>query len=199
MTKATRALRYVIQVFIAAVAVAAAALIILPKAMGWQGVLVLTGSMEPALQAGGVAFVDRVEPDQVRAGDIITFTRPDSTQQITHRVIEVVATSYGARFRTKGDANDIPDDWIVRPSQLVGKVQLALPKLGGFVRLFVGNRQQLGLFMALPAAYLIFDDIRRWRAERRRKAEQQQAWADAAAKALAAQARHRRVRVTRTS
>jgi signal peptidase len=198
MTTATRVLRYLIQVFIAAVAVAAAALIILPKAMGWQGVLVLTGSMEPALQAGGVAFVDRVQPEQVRVGDIITFTRPDSTQQVTHRVIEVVATSDGARFRTKGDANDIPDDWIVRRSQLVGKVRLALPKLGGFVRLFVGNRQQLGLFMALPATYLVFDEVRRWRDGRRRK-PQARTWADTVAMALVADVRGRRARETRTS
>lgn len=191
-----KALRYLAQVAIAAVAVAAAALIIVPRVMGWQGVLVLTGSMEPALDTGGVAFIDRVQPGDVHRGDVITFTRPDSPQQVTHRVIEVVATSDGPRYRTKGDANDIPDDWVVKPSQLVGKVRLALPKLGGAVRLFVTSRQQLALFMALPAAYLVWDDVRQWRRRRREKA----IWAETVAAALAAQARRpRRTRVTRTS
>lgn len=190
-----KALRYVAQVAIAAVAVAACALIVLPRAMGWQGVLVLTGSMEPALDTGGVAFVDRVQPEDVRTGDIITFTRADSSQRVTHRVIEVVATSAGPRYRTKGDANDIPDDWVVKPSQLVGKVRLALPELGGAIRLFVTSRQQLALLMALPASYLVWDDVRQWRKRKRERA----IWARTVAAALAVQSRPRRTRVTRAS
>lgn len=166
---ALRVLRYAVQVAVAAVAVAAAALLVGPKALGWQGVIVLTGSMEPALETGGVAFVDPVEPEAIGVGDIMTFTRPDSDQQVTHRVIEVIGTTAGPRFRTKGDANDIPDGWVVESRQVVGKVRFALPHLGGFVELLMGNRRALGLAMAVPALYLIVDDIRRSRAKRREK------------------------------
>lgn len=159
--------RYVVQVAVAAVALAAATLLVLPKAMGWQGVIVLTGSMEPTLDVGGVAFIDPVRPEEVRTGDVVTFTRPNSTQQLTHRVIEVVATSDGPRYRTKGDANAIPDDWVVTPKQLVGKVRFALPHLGGAVSLLVDNRSLLGVLMAIPAAILVADELRRWRRERR--------------------------------
>lgn len=196
----TKLLRSTVQVALAAVAVAAAALIVVPRAMGWQGVLVLTGSMEPALDTGGVAFVDRVRPEAVHVGDVVTFTRAGSTQQLTHRVVEVTATVDGPQFRTKGDANDIADDWVVRPAQLVGKVRFALPHLGGVARLLVTSRQQLALFMAVPALYLIGDDLRRWRAERRRRrqeAEAEAAWAATVAEALATRTRPRRTRVTR--
>lgn len=169
LTTALRVTRYVVQVTVAAVAVAAATLLVGPKALGWQGVIVLTGSMEPALQTGGVAFVDPVKPEDVGVGDILTFTRPNSDQQVTHRVIEVVGTTTGPRFRTKGDANDAPDGWVVTGEQVVGKVRLALPHLGGFAELVVGNRRALGLAMAVPALYLIVDDIRRSRAKRREK------------------------------
>lgn len=166
---ALRVARYAVQVAVAAVAVAAAALLVGPKALGWQGVIVLTGSMEPALETGGVAFVDPVEPEDIGVGDIMTFTRPDSDQQVTHRVIEVIGTTSGPLFRTKGDANDNPDGWVVGSRQVVGKVRFALPHLGGFVELLVGNRRALGLAMAVPALYLIVDDIRRGRAKRREK------------------------------
>lgn len=172
---ALRVTRYAVQVAVAAVAVAATALLIGPKALGWQGVIVLTGSMAPALETGGVAFVDPVEPEDIGVGDIMTFTRPDSDQQVTHRVIEVIGTTTGPLFRTKGDANDIPDGWVVTGDQVVGKVRLALPHLGGFAELVVGNRRALGLAMAVPALYLIVDDIRRSRAKRREKEEDEAA------------------------
>jgi signal peptidase len=160
-------LRYAVQVAVTAVALAAGAVLVVPKALGWQGVLVLTGSMEPALQTGGVAFVDKVEPKDIEVGDIMTFTRPDTTQQVTHRVTGVIPTSAGFRFTTKGDANDIPDDWIINERQVVGKVRFALPHMAGAVGLLVGNRQLLALLMAVPAAYLIYDDVKRSRAKRR--------------------------------
>jgi signal peptidase len=162
-----RVVRYVTQIALASVAVAAALLLVGPRLLDWQGVIVLTGSMEPALDTGGVAFVDRVPPEKIGVGDIMTFTRPDSRQQVTHRVTEVTATSDGPQFRTKGDANDTPDGWTVTSRQVVGKVRFALPRLGGAVRLLVSNRQMLALFMAVPALFLLGDDLRRWRRERR--------------------------------
>lgn len=168
---ALRVTRDAIQIAVAAVAVAAAALLVGPKALGWQGVIILTGSMEPALETGGVAFVDPVKPEDIGVGDIMTFTRPSSDQQVTHRVVAVVATNSGPRFRTKGDANDIPDGWVVESAQVVGKVRFALPHLGGFVELLVGNRRALGLAMAVPALYLVVDDVRRSRAKRREKGQ----------------------------
>lgn len=191
-----KVLRYAVQVAIAAVAVAAATLIVLPRAMGWQGVIVLTGSMEPALDTGGVAFVERIQPEDVRVGDIITFRRPDADAQVTHRVIEVVATPEGPRYLTKGDANEIPDEWVVRPSQLVGKVRLALPHLGGMAQAFVSNRHQLALFMAVPGAYLLADDVRRWRRRKRAAAEPV---AEPEPAPVAPRPRRQRNRVTRAS
>lgn len=163
MPRPLSVVRYVIQVALTSVAVAAAAVVIGPRLLGWEGVLVLTGSMEPTVEAGGVAFVDRVEPKDIRVGDIMTFTRANSSQQLTHRVTAVVPTTDGPTFRTKGDANDIPDVWTVTPRQVIGKVRFALPNLGVLGRLLVSDRQLLALFMAVPAAFLLADEVRRGR------------------------------------
>lgn len=155
--------RYIGQVALTSVAVAAAALVIVPKLLGWEGVLVLTGSMEPTLDAGGVAFVDKVPAERIRVGDIMTFTRANSDQQLTHRVAAVTQTAKGPEFRTKGDANRAPDGWTVTPKQVIGKVRYGLPNLGVLSRLLVSDRQLLALFMAVPAAFLVADEVRRWR------------------------------------
>ena len=159
--------RYVGQVALAAVAVGAAALLIGPKLLGWEGVVVLTGSMEPTLDAGGIAFLDRVPPEKIRVGDVMTFTRMGSRQQVTHRVTEVTATSRGPMFRTKGDANELADTWTVTPGQVVGKVRLALPRFGGASRLLADGRDRLALLMAVAAAVLVADEVRRAREHRR--------------------------------
>ncbi|HVF74451.1 MAG TPA: signal peptidase I [Acidimicrobiales bacterium] len=150
---------YLAQVAVTALAVAAACLLVVPKALGWHGVLVLSGSMEPTLQSGGVAFVDPVRPEAVHVGDVITFQRPGGWQ-VTHRVVEVTATTDGPRFRTKGDANDVADAWVVGSKALVGKVRYAFPGAAGVVGLLVGNTQLLGVLMLIPAAYLVVGEVR---------------------------------------
>jgi signal peptidase len=158
--------RYVMQVALAAVAVAGAMVVVVPRVLGWQGTLVLTGSMEPALEAGGVAFVDHVPAERIRVGDIMTFTRAGTTRLVTHRVIAVTPGDKGPTFFTRGDANEGPDAWTVTPKQVVGKVRFGLPDLGPLSRLLVEDRSLLALFMALPAAFLVADEVRRWRQQR---------------------------------
>jgi signal peptidase len=167
MSRTRRTLAYFVQVTVVGAAVALSAVLVVPKLMGWQGVIVLTGSMEPALRTGGVAFVDHVPPERIGTGDLLTFTRPGSRQQVTHRVIEVLASSEGPSFRTKGDANDDADGWTVTPGQVVGKVRFALPYLGGVAQTLVTNRSAIGIAMGIPALFLVADDIRRWRKRRR--------------------------------
>lgn len=155
------AVAYLAQVALVAVVVAASVVLVVPRVLGWHGVLVLTGSMAPTLEPGGVAFVDKVRPESVRVGDVITFSRPGG--QVTHRVVEVTATVDGPMFRTKGDANEVADPWVVESRALVGKLRYALPHAAGVVGLLVGNATVLGGLMALAAAYLVYDEVRRWR------------------------------------
>lgn len=162
-----RALVYVVQVAVAGLALAAAAVLVVPKALGWDGMVVLSGSMEPTLRTGGVAFVDPVPAERIRVGDVVTFTRSGSRQQITHRVVDVVNEADGPHFRTQGDANGVRDGWIVGPGQVVGKVRYALPHLGGVAALLVTHRSVFGAGMAVAAVVLVVDDVRRWRRRRR--------------------------------
>lgn len=72
---------------------------------------VTSGSMEPAMPAHSLIFVEEVRPDDVRVGDIITFDPPGPSGRVTHRVVarELVGTRW--YFQTKGDANPARDDW----------------------------------------------------------------------------------------
>ena len=69
--------------------VAVASLIAGPKILGWQGVIVLSGSMEPELPTGGLAFVKPMAASEIQVNDILTHRpNPNSDTLITHRVVE---------------------------------------------------------------------------------------------------------------
>jgi signal peptidase len=72
---------------------------------------VYTGSMEPAIPVGSVVVIKPANPETLKVGDIICFkTEAESPKTVTHRIIGI--TSQG--FITKGDANEDPDQWIVK-------------------------------------------------------------------------------------
>ena len=62
-------------------------------------------------------FVHITKPDQIREGDVITFNpSSDSGAYLTHRVTEKIADYEGTGvicFRTKGDANDAADSFLI--------------------------------------------------------------------------------------
>lgn len=135
------------------------AVLLAPSLFGLTLQPVLGGSMEPAIKTGGLIAVTRVAPEEVQVGDIIGFKLEGMDTPVTHRVIEVVDTEAGLGFRTKGDANEDPDTWIVKPENLIGKVVFDLPWLG-YIAKFVKTGYGFGLLIGLPAAALIATEIR---------------------------------------
>lgn len=81
-----------------------AAIFILPKAAGFTPYIVESGSMEPTIHTGAIAFIDTKDRD-VAAGDVVTYRigTEEKNKLVTHRIIR----EDGGVFITKGDANDV--------------------------------------------------------------------------------------------
>jgi len=142
---------------VAVAIVAIAGLILVPRAMGWQGMVVLSGSMEPALKTGGLAFVEKVSQDEVsdlQPGEIISYRQPRSQSLVSHRIVEVQSDDAGVFFITKGDANTEIDTSPVRAGDVVGKVRWDVPQLGLWVQR-LQDRTTYYIFLGIPAALLI--------------------------------------------
>jgi signal peptidase I len=121
----------------AAVGVLALALtaVVAPRVLGVRPTIVLSGSMTPALEPGGLAFVSPLEEGAdpaaaIRAGEIITFRSAQHTQQVSHRVVAVIDDRHGRRFVTRGDANAEADPALVPADSVVGTVVYHVPYLG---------------------------------------------------------------------
>lgn len=134
---------------------------IVPR-FGWRIDVVLSGSMEPQLKVGSVVITRPLDVGSTNAGDIITFRSPLNGKFTTHRVISV-ATSPSLILRTKGDANEDADPFVVGSQSVVGKVCLNIAYLG-YVTQFIKSRLGLLLTLFLPGlTIIVIETINIWR------------------------------------
>jgi signal peptidase len=112
-------------------AVSLLVLLIAATALGWRIGGVASGSMEPDLGVGQLVVTRPVEPNTIKSGDVIAFrSLSDPDTIITHRVISTVDTGDGISFQTKGDANRSPDQLLVPPDNVEGRVTFHVPHVG---------------------------------------------------------------------
>ncbi len=125
---------------------------------GYRPLIVLSGSMEPAMPVGSAVLTKRVSPTSVGVGDIITFAQVRSAGTtrlfVTHRVVRVIEDEGQLSFVTKGDANNTNDQTAVSGDRLIGRVVLVMPLVGHLTE-FVRSPIGLILMVLLPGAILI--------------------------------------------
>ena len=117
---------------------------------------VYTGSMEPALPVGSVVVIKPVDTETLKIGDIICFRLSESaTTTVTHRISNI--TDEG--FITKGDANEDPDQWIVKKENVIGEVIFTIPGIG-YLGYFVRTPIGFILLIIIPATLIIIIETR---------------------------------------
>lgn len=128
--------------------------------------VVLSGSMEPTVDTGSVIIIDDVSVENVETDDVITFTTSGETRPTTHRVIEVVQEDGQRQFRTKGDANEDPDQSLVSPDQVEGRMMtvggypFVIPYIG-YVIQFGGTQLGMITLVFVPFTLFVLNEI--WR------------------------------------
>lgn len=104
-----------------------------PEILGYRFYGVLTGSMEPNICAGDLVVTKNTAIDNIKIGDVITFTSRESNNTVTHRV-DSIAVSNNINLITKGDANNIQDSGFVDSDHLIGKVVKVIPGFGTILK-----------------------------------------------------------------
>lgn len=139
----TRALPGVVLLVLLAVL---AALVVVPRLLGWAPLTVLSGSMEPTIPTGSQVVVSAVDDVQeLQVGDVITvMPYPNDATLVTHRIVERADTTDGPVFTTQGDANDVVDPWEVTETQIRGEVRYWVPGAGYVATVLSGHTKALG-------------------------------------------------------
>lgn len=136
-------------------------------------VLTVTGnSMEPVISEKDVVVVLPSDYAQLEKGDIIAYKHEVEGKEFlfTHRIVDINDDG----FRTKGDALDEIDPYIVKPTEIVGVFKFKIPYLGTFIR-FANTTPGFVLLIIIPAALIIATEIKNivriWYSKSKKKEE----------------------------
>ena len=118
--------------------------------MGYKPFIVMSGSMETTINIGDLVIVKKVNSSSIHIGDIIAFKNGNIV--ISHRVKEVINDSGTYKFKTKGDNNNVADDFIVNSDAIEGIFVNKIPGLGSIL-LFLGK--PIGLLMVILVIIIV--------------------------------------------
>lgn len=115
----------------------------MPRLFGIMPYGIVSGSMEPEIPVGSLAFIDSRDrlPD-IR--DIVAFKAGNQT--VTHRVIAITPEGYV----TKGDANEAEDPAVLEKGRVLGICKAHVPVLG-FVFLSMPVKIAWAMLLVLAA------------------------------------------------
>jgi signal peptidase len=116
----------------------------IPLIAGIGSAVVITGSMEPAVNAGDLVIIRQQSSYQV--GDIVAY---EESTPVTHRIVQVTEDG----FVTKGDANNTTDDEVAR-EEVIGSVVATVPSVGHAI-LYL--QTPVGMIVLLCGLFIVYE------------------------------------------
>jgi len=129
---------------------------------GHPMMVVLSGSMSPAVRTGDLVVDDPVGASQamgLKPGQIISFR--SGGKVITHRIAGVSTLDGSVTYTTKGDANNAADTAPVLPTQILGVYHTKIPN-GGYVLNALHQPLTLAFLLAAPVLWFISGLFFQW-------------------------------------
>jgi len=129
LRRITPALSILCWFYLSVVAFLFAWVVIVWTVVGWEPMVITTGSMQPAINPGDIILSAPPEDDiRLAAGTVITFADPVRPGElITHRIDTV---NPDGTYTTRGDANSSADSYEVTTDELTGVGRLLVPAVG---------------------------------------------------------------------
>ncbi len=129
----------------------------IPDVFGFTPFIVISGSMEPNISVDDMIIIKKVNIDEIKEGDIISYKSFEDNIIVTHRVTHVVEDNHGEKFfKTKGDNNTIPDVNVVEESQIQGKYICKIPLIGKIVKYVHNPKGMVLIILFIICIYVIY-------------------------------------------
>ncbi len=132
-----------------------------PNIGGYMALRITTGSMTPTYGVDTLIFVKETDPSEIKVDDVISFYSSDPALDgavNTHRVVSIEKTDRGYSYVTKGDANNVVDNYDVDSKYLLGKVVGSSLALGKLVRL-ISNPLIFIPIILIPLAIILISNL----------------------------------------
>ena len=136
-----------------AVVLAVIGMVVLPM-FNIKPYIVLSGSMEPSIPTGSVAWID-VNDRDVTTGDVVAYLPESGSMYVTHRIVD----EQGERYVFKGDANETVDLNTVGQNQIYGQYRFCVPGLGTFINTLKNNPYYAIPILAAVIAVILLENL----------------------------------------
>jgi signal peptidase I len=138
----------------------------LPMFMGNRTLVILSGSMEPAIMKGGLVIAEPVPSKDLKVGDVIAFSPSADTQvPIVHRIAAIAERNGIHYYSTRGDANPNGDAAEISLPATSWRVATSIP-LAGYVMFYAASTTGKVLLIAAPVAGLLILSLLEWMQKR---------------------------------
>ena len=139
--------------FITAIVAIIAILFVVIKLLGWNMFSVDSPSMSPQYPVDTLVVVQKIEPEKIQVGDVITYVLNEDGILVTHRVVDINQTD--KTFTTKGDANNTEDAAPVLWGNTVGKVVFGIPWLGKPMRFLTADENRPFVIVVIAILFIL--------------------------------------------
>lgn len=126
-----------------------------PSIFGLRLMSIQTPSMKPTINDGDLIISTKVDPEDLRPNDIITYWTVINGERVlnTHRIVNIYDGDGFLIFETKGDANPSSDPLTVHQKEIVGIYQFRIPGVG---KVFDYLKTGTGFFIVVVIPVFIF-------------------------------------------
>ncbi len=147
---------------VAAILFFVVAVAVIPMFLGNRTLVVLSGSMEPAIGKGAAVIAQPVASKTLKAGDVIIFSPSAEAQvPIIHRITAIREKTGTLYYTTKGDANNAPDPAEISLPATAWTVKITLPLIG-YVISFASSPLGIVLLIVIPVVAMLVMSVREW-------------------------------------
>lgn len=133
-----------------------------PQFFSYSILRVISPSMTPEIPVGSYILIKKVDPKELKEGDIISFYSTDPLIYMkpnTHRIVEIKNENGKLSFITKGDANAVNDAAVASDSNLIGVYKGRLKWMDQIGKIFT-NPVSFLFIVLIPALIIFMMEIR---------------------------------------
>jgi signal peptidase I len=143
------------------------AAVMLPPLVGGRTLVIISGSMEPAIPVGAAVVLRQVPVGDLQVGDVIAYTPASAGAiPIVHRIVDITERDGQRYFTMRGDANQSADNKAVTLPATAWRVWYNIPA-AGYVINFASRPFGTFMFIIVPAVVLAALKLVEWRKSRR--------------------------------
>lgn len=96
----------------------------------YHAIAVASGSMEEEISKGDVVIVEKIydKYDELKEGQVIAYKYEGII--VVHRIVKILKEDGKYYIYTKGDANNMQDNYVVNQENVIGIVNIKIPFVG---------------------------------------------------------------------